>query len=88
MYYNVTYSDPYDHREKRSVLSYQDLQLHLDHKSLHLLTLGNAAMESSYDYIMSYVNDSDAHILLKCSALTAIAKYHTQEVCKQYFYSI
>ena len=72
--------DAWHHRHIRSVAPPAELEGHLNAKSTHLLALGNARMESSYECIKSYLNTTDTHILLKTSALEAIAEYEQEEV--------
>ena len=73
-------SDPYNHRQLREALTYQEISDHVNHKATRLLTMGNALHESSLPYLRSYLNDSDAHILLKCAAVEALGNYPHKEV--------
>ena len=42
--------------------------------------IGNAQSHDSFPYIVSYLNSSDTHILLKCSALEALGGIHHKQV--------
>ena len=72
--------DPHNHRHVRSVLTYQELQEHVTYKSVRLLSMGNARHDSSLPYLRSYLNDTDAHVLLKCAATEALGNFQHAEV--------
>ena len=58
----------------------QELHDHLNWKTLHIHALGNAVSDSSLGHLLSYVNDSDSHIVLRSSAVNALAKYNQKHV--------
>ena len=73
-------ADPYHHRQLRSTLTELELQTHLNWKTLHIHALGNAVCDSSLGHLLSYVNDSRSHIVLRASAVDALANYNHKHV--------
>ena len=78
-------SDPYHHRQLRSVMTENELNDHLNYKTLYIHALGNAACDSSLGHLLSYVNDTDSHITLRSSAVDALAKYDHKYVSVKYY---
>ena len=54
--------DHWHHRQARDTLSKRDFHADMNNKAINLLALGNCAAQSSYDYIVSYLNDTDTHL--------------------------
>ena len=73
-------TDPWHHRRERDILSVEEIQKSAEHKSLLLLVLGNAVADTSFPYIVSYINNTDTHVLLRTSATKALSNYQTEEV--------
>ncbi|CAH1259455.1 Hypp2288 [Branchiostoma lanceolatum] len=71
--------DPWHHRHLRSTLAAEELNKHYNHKATLLESLGNAEFDSSFDHLLSYVNNTDSPPLLRRSALSAIRKYDHHE---------
>ncbi|KAI8516750.1 hypothetical protein Bbelb_053310 [Branchiostoma belcheri] len=71
--------DPWHHRHLRSTMAADELEKHYHGKATLLESLGNAEFDSSFDHLLSYVNNSDSPPLLRRSALTAIRKYDHHE---------
>ncbi|CAH1239173.1 Hypp5747 [Branchiostoma lanceolatum] len=71
--------DPWHHRHLRSTLTANELDKHYNHKATLLESLGNAEFDSSFDHLLSYVNNTDSPPLLRRSALSAIRKYDHHE---------
>ena len=59
-----------------------ELQSHLDWKASRLAALGNAASDTSLEYIISYINSSDAHVLLRTCAVNALGRFDQPEVSR------
>ena len=72
--------DPWHHRQEGAILSVDKIQKSAEHKSLLLLVLGNAVADTSFPYIVSYINNTDTHVLLRTSATKALSNYQTEEV--------
>ncbi|KAI8486031.1 hypothetical protein Bbelb_361310 [Branchiostoma belcheri] len=71
--------DPWHHRHLRSTMAADELEKHYHGKATLLESLGNAEFDSSFDHLLSYVNNTDSPPLLRRSALTAIRKYDHHE---------
>ncbi|XP_070574642.1 uncharacterized protein [Ptychodera flava] len=71
--------DPWHHRQIRSTMSEDDYMEHITWKATLMQSLGNAASPSSYHHILSYMNHSDGHPLLRRSGIYAMGKYKTPE---------
>ncbi|XP_078616233.1 uncharacterized protein LOC144884654 [Branchiostoma floridae x Branchiostoma japonicum] len=71
--------DPWHHRHLRSTLTDDEMNKHYHHKATLLESLGNAEFDSSFDHLLSYVNNTDSPPLLRRSALSAIRKYDHHE---------
>ena len=67
--------DHWHHRQARDTLSKRDFHADMNNRAINLLALGNCAAQSSYDYIVSYLNDTDTHLTLRTHAAKALAKY-------------
>ncbi|KAI8482782.1 hypothetical protein Bbelb_394440 [Branchiostoma belcheri] len=71
--------DPWHHRQLRSTLTADELGKHYHGKATLLESLGNAGFDSSFDHLLSYVNNTDSPPLLRRSALNAIRKFDHRE---------
>eukprot|EP00058_Branchiostoma_floridae_P000089 XP_002585577.1 hypothetical protein BRAFLDRAFT_111796 [Branchiostoma floridae] len=76
---SVGIHDPWHHRHLRSTLTDDEINKHYHHKATLLESLGNAEFDSSFDHLLSYVNNTDSPPLLRRSALSAIRKYDHHE---------
>ncbi|XP_035700070.1 uncharacterized protein LOC118432553 [Branchiostoma floridae] len=76
---NLGIHDPWHHRQIRTALSTDELDQHYHEKATLLHSLGNAEFDSSFDHLLSYVNNTDSPPLLRRSALSAIRKYDHHE---------
>ncbi|XP_070573953.1 uncharacterized protein [Ptychodera flava] len=72
--------DPWHHRQIRSTMSEDEYHEHITWKATLMQSLGNAASPSSYHHILSYINNSDSHPMLRRSGIHAISKYKISEV--------
>ena len=73
-------SDPYHYSRMGSVLSETEFARHVDGKATLIDALGNAASESSLGHVLSYVNSTDAHPLLRGCAVSALAHFPQKKV--------
>ena len=48
--------------------------------SIYLWTIGNAAVDSSYQHILSYMNTTDTPLLWKRAAVHSISRYKSPQV--------
>ena len=80
MIYHKT--DPREHRKKRNEMTKSDFKRHVSQKALNIMALSNAGHPMSFEPFRSYVNDTESHIQLRCSAVRAIARYEHLEVIK------
>ncbi|XP_066278977.1 uncharacterized protein [Branchiostoma lanceolatum] len=71
--------DPWHHRHLRSTMTADELDKHYHDKATLLESLGNAEFDSSFEHLLSYVNNTDSPPLLRRSALSAIRKYDHRE---------
>ncbi|XP_035696858.1 uncharacterized protein LOC118430255 [Branchiostoma floridae] len=76
---SVGIHDPWHHRHLRSTLTDDEINKHYHHKATLLESLGNAEFDSSFDHLLSYINNTDSPPLLRRSALSAIRKYDHHE---------
>ncbi|CAH1277632.1 Hypp9725 [Branchiostoma lanceolatum] len=76
---NLGIHDPWHHRQLREALTGDELKRHYHVKATLLQALGNAEFDSSFDHLVSYVNNTDSPPLLRTSALSAIRKYKHAE---------
>eukprot|EP00058_Branchiostoma_floridae_P000530 XP_002586018.1 hypothetical protein BRAFLDRAFT_110184 [Branchiostoma floridae] len=72
---SVGVHDPWHHRQLREALTRDELKRHYHEKATILQALGNAEFDSSFDHLVSYVNNTDSPPLLRTTALSAIRKY-------------
>ncbi|KAK2175673.1 hypothetical protein NP493_715g02033 [Ridgeia piscesae] len=72
--------DPYHYSRMGSVLSETEFARHVDGKATLIDALGNAASESSLGHVLSYVNSTDAHPLLRGCAVSALAHFPQKKV--------
>ncbi|CAC5409209.1 unnamed protein product [Mytilus coruscus] len=71
--------DPWSYKVKRATQTTKQQEVH-DHWNVVLLeTLGNAGMDSSYDYIVSHVNTTNSP-WIKRAGLNALRKYEHEMV--------
>ncbi|XP_035698712.1 uncharacterized protein LOC118431577 [Branchiostoma floridae] len=75
--------DPWKHRQLRSVLTEEEYSSHLHEKATILGALGNAGMDRSYDYLVSYINSTDAPSVLKRTSMTALKSYDHQKAADE-----
>ncbi|CAH1802777.1 unnamed protein product [Owenia fusiformis] len=76
---HLGYHDEASHRVIRSAMSERELDSHLHHKAGLIHAIGNAADESSFPYVLSYISHSDTPSLLKRSAVQALRHYQMDE---------
>ncbi|XP_070559980.1 uncharacterized protein [Ptychodera flava] len=74
--------DHWHHRQVRSTLSQQDYNDYIEEKAALIHSLGNAISPSSYEHLLSYVNNSDSHPMLRRSGVHAIGKYSHQQAAR------
>ncbi|XP_078573994.1 uncharacterized protein LOC144860567 isoform X3 [Branchiostoma floridae x Branchiostoma japonicum] len=79
----VEIHDPWKHRQLRSVLTEEEYSSHLHEKATILGALGNAGMDRSYDYLVSYMNSTDAPSVLKRTSMTALKSYDHQKAADE-----
>ncbi|CAH1802680.1 unnamed protein product [Owenia fusiformis] len=76
---HLGYHDEASHRVIRSAMSERELDSHLHQKAGLIHAIGNAADESSFPYVLSYISHSDTPSLLKRSAVQALRHYNMDE---------
>ncbi|XP_078575734.1 uncharacterized protein LOC144861638 [Branchiostoma floridae x Branchiostoma japonicum] len=79
----VEIHDPWKHRHLRSVLTEEEYSSHLHEKATILGALGNAGMDRSYDYLVSYMNSTEAPSVLKRTSMTALKSYDHQKAADE-----
>ncbi|XP_052071176.1 uncharacterized protein LOC127709613 [Mytilus californianus] len=73
------YHDPYSYKVKRATQTRKQQDVHDQWKVVLLETLGNAGMDSSYEYIVSHVNATNSP-WIKRAGLHALRKYEHEMV--------
>ncbi|XP_070573689.1 uncharacterized protein [Ptychodera flava] len=71
--------DPFHHRQTRSVLSEADYTNHLHYKANLIHALGNAGFDRSYEFFISYMNNTASPSLLRRSGVMAVSKYKHEQ---------
>ncbi|XP_070572594.1 uncharacterized protein [Ptychodera flava] len=71
--------DPMRHRHTRSVLSEADYDNHLHYKANLIHALGNAGFDRSYEFFISYMNNTASPSLLRRSGVMAVSKYKHEQ---------
>ncbi|XP_070573548.1 uncharacterized protein [Ptychodera flava] len=71
------------HRQIRSALSDEDYNSYIEEKATLIYSLGNAISPTSYEHLLSYVNNSDSHPMLRRSGVHAISKYSHQQAARR-----
>ncbi|XP_077992165.1 uncharacterized protein LOC144446291 [Glandiceps talaboti] len=71
--------DPWKHRHTRSTLSDDEYDTHLHYKANLIHALGNAAFDSSYDYFISYMNNTGSPSLLRRSGVFSVGRYSHEQ---------
>ncbi|CAH1794765.1 unnamed protein product [Owenia fusiformis] len=75
----TNYEDETEHRTVRSMISEKELEKHLHQKAGYIHALGNAAHDTSYPYILSYIDHPETPSLLKRSAVQALRHFNYEE---------
>ncbi|KAL4221422.1 hypothetical protein ACF0H5_019680 [Mactra antiquata] len=76
--------DPWEYRNKRSIMSEADSFVY-DHNKVTLLdTLGNAGLPTSYEYIVSHINSSNSQ-WIKRTGIFALRKFDNQEIVSELY---
>ena len=79
--YHIYVTDPYVYRKKRSTMTELETEVN-DHWRVVLLeSLGNAALDRSYEYIISHVNTSNSP-WIKRAGIHALRSYDKEGVCR------
>nr|XP_006817933.1 PREDICTED: uncharacterized protein LOC100377080 [Saccoglossus kowalevskii] len=71
--------DPVNHRHTRSIMSDKEYQSHLHNKAILIHSLGNAAFDSSYEYFISYMNNTGSPSLLRRSGVLSVSRYSHEQ---------
>ncbi|XP_066298079.1 uncharacterized protein [Branchiostoma lanceolatum] len=79
----VEIHDPWKHRQLRSALTEEEYSSHLHEKATILGALGNAGMDRSYDYFLSYMNSSEAPSVLKRTSMSALKNYDHEKAAHE-----
>ena len=83
----IAASDPYDYRHLSSVMSKSEFTRHVDGKSNVINALGNAGLDSSLEHVMSFINSTDTHTVMRRSAVGALARFPHKKVSRFYHYN-
>ncbi|XP_062579219.1 uncharacterized protein LOC134241150, partial [Saccostrea cucullata] len=78
--------DPWEYRQKRAVMTRQEMEDYDSHKVILLETLGNARLDDSYDYILSHINSTNSP-WIKRAGCHALRKYHHEHAAETLLYS-
>ncbi|KAI8519524.1 hypothetical protein Bbelb_027810, partial [Branchiostoma belcheri] len=79
----VEIHDPWKHRQLRSAMTEEEYSRHLHEKATILGALGNAGMDRSYDYFLSYMNSTEAPSVLKRTSMTALKNYDHEKAADE-----
>ena len=76
----IAFSDPYHYHHLSSVMSKTEFTRHVDGKATVINALGNAGLDSSLEHVMSFINSTDAHTVMRHSAVGALARFPQKKV--------
>jgi len=71
--------DPYEYRRKRDIMTVTESLEHDRNKVTLIASLGNAGLESSFEYIVSHINSTNSQ-WIKRTGVYALRKFTHEQV--------